>query len=116
LRLLDSKPAFVADAKRTWSDILGSSADWGLIRAAASAPPLDDARAGRKFADRILEAATRMNFISDGSVRLVGTALERTGQINPAISFYEDRLAKTPEDPSKAELRKWLRERLLKEK
>jgi tetratricopeptide (TPR) repeat protein len=116
LRLLDSTPGKSGATKLTWTTILGEALDWGLVRVVASSPTIDDSDIGRKLADRLSDAASRIDLNSEPAARLVGAALESTGQINPAIAFYEERLTKAPSDAKTNEFRQWLRQRLLKAK
>lgn len=100
----------------SWEGVLKERFLWGLERALASAKPVNDNEIGPKLADRVSAAVRGIDFSNEEEVRLLGTAIENTGQISPAVDYYEKCVANAAPGTTTEEFRSWLRQRLLKTK
>jgi hypothetical protein len=110
-------PITGADGRQhTLLELLGDTFPRWLARALAAGEPVNDPSIGPKIADILKEGTPSVNPASEADVRLWGAALERTGQINPVIEFYEGILPRCPVEAAYQELRLWVRGRLLKAK
>ncbi|MBE2180173.1 MAG: hypothetical protein IAE97_06845 [Chthoniobacterales bacterium] len=105
-----------SDGSQTWETVLGDAFAPHLAKALAGGDAVADDRMGPKLVGMLKPEWAKVDASSKAEVHLWGAAVERTGQFNAAIEFYDGILSRCPIEASHEDLRQWIRGRSLKAK